>query len=122
MRRQVLRLQKGSQNKSPIGRTTILIGTDIPTLSKRDLMEALKALKTNEIVIGPANDGGYWLLGLSGRLVKPVATWPFCGIPWGTENVLSKTLKEANLAGASYCLLRKQRDIDYLEDLLPWQA
>lgn len=122
MRRQVLRAQQQSHSRAKTGRTTLLIGTDLPNLCDRDLHQALEALQEHELVLGPATDGGYWLLGLSGRLVKPVTRWPFCGIPWGSNQVKQVTLQKAADAGVMPCLLRQQNDLDCLEDLSPWQA
>ena len=122
MRRQVLRAQQRSHLQTITGRTTLLIGTDLPNLCERDLLQALKALEKHELVLGPANDGGYWLLGLSKGLVQPVASWPFCGIPWGTNQVMELTLQQAQWAGITPGLLRQQNDLDRLEDLEPWQA
>ena len=121
MRRQVLLAQK-QQKCNNIGRPTILIGSDLPTLCKLDLIKATEALQKHEIVLGPSIDGGYWLIGLSKKLVKPVASWPFIGMPWGTNQVLEKTINSANLRAISYRLLREQNDIDQLEDLAPWQV
>ncbi len=122
MRRQVLRAQRRKNPKIYSGRSTILIGTDLPDLCEQDLLCALEALNSSEIVLGPALDGGYWLIGLSGRFVKPVSSWPFCGIPWGTNQVLQKTLQNAKLVNAKYELLQIKNDIDILEDFAPWQA
>ncbi|MFL0777177.1 MAG: TIGR04282 family arsenosugar biosynthesis glycosyltransferase [Prochlorococcus sp.] len=122
MRRQILKAQLCSQSKPREGRSTILIGTDLPELCQRDLLEALSALEQHQLVLGPADDGGYWLIGLSGSLIQPVATWPFCGIPWGTEQVLPTTMQRAELAGITPALLRQQNDLDQLDDLAPWQA
>ncbi len=122
MRRQVLRAQQRHHPQISAGRTTLLIGTDLPNLCDRDLLQALEALKEHEFVLGPATDGGYWLLGLSGRLVRPVTRWPFCGIPWGSNQVKQVTLQKAADAGVMPCLLRQQNDLDCLEDLSPWQA
>ncbi|MFL0730787.1 MAG: TIGR04282 family arsenosugar biosynthesis glycosyltransferase, partial [Prochlorococcus sp.] len=121
MRRQVLRAQQRRHPQTITGRTTLLIGTDLPNLCERDLLQALEALEKHELVIGPANDGGYWLLGLSRGLVQPVASWPFCGIPWGSNQVMELTLQKAQCAGITPGLLRKQNDLDCLDDLAPWQ-
>ena len=123
MKKQVLLAQKHFQpNKRPF-RSIIIIGTDLPELSVRDLTCAVAALNTNEMVLGPANDGGYWLIGLSKKLIRPVvATWPFCGIPWGSDQVLKMTLHKAERQGTSVALLRTQFDVDNLNDLNPWQA
>ena len=115
MRRQVLRRQH--RNKT---RTTIIIGTDLPTLCQRDIIEAIEDLKYNQIVLGPSIDGGYWLIGLSGELLRPVAIWPFVNIRWGTNMVLEDTLLSAKSQGINYSLLKDRNDIDLEEDLLPW--
>ena len=115
MRRQVLKRQH--RNKP---RTTIIIGTDLPTLSQRDIIEAIESLKNNQIVLGPSKDGGYWLIGLSKKLLRPVAIWPFINIPWGTNMVLKTTLLSAASQNISYSLLKDKNDIDLEEDLFPW--
>ncbi len=115
MRRQILRVQKRYGN-----RTTILIGADLPTLCERDLIHALDALKNHEFVLGPAKDGGYWLIALSGGLLSPVISWPFTGIPWGGNQVLTETLLRAKIAGVNHYLLEQKNDLDQLSDLSPW--
>ncbi len=122
MKKQVLFAQKIFPTSSRTTRPTILIGTDLPNLCSIDLVKAIEALETNEMVIGPANDGGYWLLGLTGELVNPVKSWPFCGIPWGTNQVLKKTLLKAKQKQAKLVLLPCQNDLDSIEDISPWKA
>ncbi len=121
MKKQVLRVQKQQPNNSS-GRTTILIGSDLPSLSQVDLIKAIEALKSHEIILGPCLDGGYWLLGLNEKLVNPVVNWPFYGIPWGTNNVLSQTILRAKQKGISHDLLLEKNDVDLIEDLSPWQG
>ncbi len=122
MRKEVINAQPKTSSISQKGRPTLLIGTDLPTLCQRDLIEALDALNSSDLVIGPSSDGGYWLIGLSEKLVSPVSTWPFSGIPWATDQVLTYTLQKASIAKVSTKLLNEQNDIDFLEDLSPWQA
>ena len=134
LRRQLLRVQQQTQQRDPhkgqrlswqpraANRCSIVIGTDLPGLCLRDLLEALERLQTHELVLGPASDGGYWLIGLSGDLLKPVATWPFAGIPWGTNQVISATLEQARRNDVAPALLRQQNDIDKIEDLRYWQG
>ena len=121
MKRQVINAQQSRQNKSS-RRSTIVIGTDLPGLSQIDLIKAIEALKKHEIVLGPALDGGYWLIGFSGKSLDPIINWPFSGIPWGSNQVLKQTLISAKIKKASYKLLHQQNDIDQLEDLSPWQG
>ncbi len=117
MRKQILKAQKVN-----IVRTTILVGSDLPSLGRVDLIKAIEALKEHEIVLGPSRDGGYWLIGLSKKLVKPVPIWPFSGISWGTNKVLKQTIQRAEKERVSYVLLREQNDIDQIEDLAPWNG
>ena len=116
MRRQLLDVQINNQKRS-----SIIIGTDLPTLSERDLNEGIELLKKKQLVIGPSKDGGYWLIGLSGELLRPIPKWPFRDIPWGSNKVLSETLKLAVSKKINYALLQEKNDIDMLEDLDPWQ-
>ncbi len=121
MRRQLIKAQKApKRNTRSGGRSTLIIGTDLPWLASTDLLTAIERLKSKEMVLGPAKDGGYWLIGLSGKLLEPVATWPFCGIPWGSDKVLQKTIQLAQKASINYELLNEQSDIDRFEDLSPW--
>jgi len=115
MKHQVLQSQKRN-----FKRESIVIGTDLPSLSKLDLLEALAALEKNEMVLGPASDGGYWLIGFSKKIVTPLVTWPFSGIPWGTKEVLSTTIKRGLSKGMQIKLLRELNDLDNIEDLSPW--
>ncbi len=120
MRKEILKVQAQNLPLQKKGQATIVIGTDLPTLCRRDLIEGIKALKTYDLVIGPTTDGGYWLIGLSEKLVAPVCTWPFSGIPWGTDQVLTNTLQKAIHKQASVKLLQEHNDLDIIEDFDPW--
>ena len=120
MRKEIIKAQDKKHLLAKVSKATIVIGTDLPTLSKNDLIEALERLKNDEIVIGPSNDGGYWLIGLGNNLVNPLIVWPFSGIPWGTKDVLNTTIRKAKKEGVKVNLLRFKNDIDNLEDLKPW--
>jgi rSAM/selenodomain-associated transferase 2/rSAM/selenodomain-associated transferase 1 len=90
----------------------LVIGTDAPGVNQ-DLVEAaLRALSAAHLVLGPALDGGYYLLGLT----RP-APELFRGIPWSTEEVLKATLARARELGLTATLLPVLRDVDTLEDL-----
>lgn len=88
----------------------IVIGSDMYDLSKTDLDKAFDALKTNDFVIGPAEDGGYYLLGMNAFNADV-----FQNKAWGTETVLQDTLE--NLKNENVQLLETRNDIDLYEDI-----
>jgi len=93
----------------------VVIGSDCPEVTPQDLRDAHAALKTSDVVIGPARDGGYWLIGI--RRPCPIL---FSGIDWGTDTVLGTTLRCAQEAGLSVTRLRTLGDIDTEADWLEW--
>ena len=93
-------------------RRVILIGTDLPNLTRRHLSEAVNDLGSHDLVLGPTLDGGYYLIALS----RPVPEL-FCGLAWSTTTVLEETKKKAASLKLSVTLLRSLRDLDDLEDL-----
>jgi rSAM/selenodomain-associated transferase 1 len=94
----------------------IIIGSDCPQVELSDLRTAAKTLQARDAVIGPATDGGYWLIALN-------APCPalFENIKWSTSDVLPKTLEKANEAGLSVQLLRELTDVDTGEDWQRWK-
>jgi len=90
----------------------IIIGSDCPYLTVEDIEDATRALDTADLVLGPATDGGYWLIGLS----RPVPEL-FSQINWSTETVLEETMAKARAAGLKVHLLRELSDVDTLADL-----
>jgi rSAM/selenodomain-associated transferase 1 len=91
----------------------ILTGCDCPSLTPVDLQQALSALENGyDVVIAPAQDGGYVLVGLS----RPQAVL-FENIPWGSDKVLQLTREKAALASLSLYELASQWDVDNPEDL-----
>ena len=104
------------QTPNPI----LLIGTDLPTISTTDLIRAIQILNQKDMVLGPSADGGYWLLGLSNKLLNPLCAWPFSGIKWGTDQVLQKTARLASSNKIDYQLLQTKNDVDNIIDLSPW--
>jgi rSAM/selenodomain-associated transferase 1 len=95
----------------------VLIGSDLPTLALGDLELAFAGLNSAPLVLGAAADGGYWLIGLS----RPAAAELFCGIPWGSDQVLAATLAAAARLGLAPLLLEVRSDLDRPADLLPWR-
>jgi glycosyltransferase A (GT-A) superfamily protein (DUF2064 family) len=91
----------------------ILIGTDVPGLTSTDLKKAATILKRGaKVVIGPAEDGGYVLIGM-GRYASGV----FKGIPWGTGSVMEETRKRLQQLGWRCHELKKFWDVDRPEDM-----
>ena len=89
----------------------VLIGTDCPSLEGIHLAQAFEALDQSDLVLGPARDGGYYMIGMKRR-----ADFLFEGITWSTELVLSQTLALAAAQGMQTSLLPVLEDIDTLED------
>ena len=98
----------------------VLIGTDLPGLECCDLTRALALLKAAPLVIGPATDGGYWLIGMNRVGFQRAGTRLMSGIAWGGAEVLAQTLARAALLDLPPRLLRPQRDLDNHADLLAW--
>jgi len=97
-------------------RRVVLIGSDLPQLERADLVSAFAALDHQAAVLGPACDGGYWLIGL--RRPEPALME---GIAWGSEQVLEQTLAALARRGLEPALLPWRSDLDRGEDLGPWR-
>src|SRR5690606_1668533 len=93
-------------------RKAVIIGTDCPGLKAGLLQEALRVLDARDLVIGPANDGGYYLLGMN----KPHPAL-FESIPWSTATVFSDTMEVAARLGLETGILQQLTDVDIYEDL-----
>jgi rSAM/selenodomain-associated transferase 1 len=91
-------------------RRVAVIGTDIPRVSRARVISAFAALDGHDVVLGPACDGGYYLIALS----QPRREL-FRGIPWSTSSVLGSTLERAR--GLRVSTLEPLRDIDTLADV-----
>lgn len=86
----------------------LIVGSDIPDIDRRHVSAAFDALKTNELVFGPSDDGGYWLVGAAqgarvGRL--------FDNVRWSTEHALADTLANVR-PGVRVAMLEPLADID----------
>ena len=90
----------------------VIIGSDCYELTQETIESAFKLLIEHEVVIGPAKDGGYYLLGLK-RLIPQL----FQHIEWSTENVFSDTVKMLNHLEIKYATTPVLSDIDTIEDL-----
>lgn len=101
----------------PPGRV-VLVGTDIPGLSRRHVEDAFAALGRHDAVFGPAADGGYWLVGLRRR---PRVPRLFHAVRWSSEHALADTL--ANLGpGQTAARLEMLEDIDDGAALARWRG
>ena len=101
--------------------TVLLIGADLPDLAVQDLLQATAELRQRPLVLGPAADGGYWLLGLAASVPTAVAGGRLlAGIPWGGDQVLATTRARADALGLAVGLLRTAGDLDRPADLAPW--
>ncbi len=98
----------------------LLIGSDCPTITASIINQGLEHLLSHDLVLGPAMDGGYYLIGLSDHLKKNKKNYArlFQNIDWGTERVLAQTLNQAKKSGLSFSLLPELHDIDRPEDLV----
>ena len=97
-------------------RRVVLIGSDCPGISAPILSSAFALLTDHDLVLGPATDGGYYLIGL--RAPHPEL---FFDMPWGTAEVLVKTRATAARLGLRTALLKSLTDIDRPEDLPVWE-
>ncbi|MGB3296071.1 MAG: TIGR04282 family arsenosugar biosynthesis glycosyltransferase [Phormidesmis sp.] len=95
----------------------IVIGSDCPDITEGQILRALSLLKSHDVVLGPALDGGYYLIGLN-RLHSSL----FEHIPWSTAQVLETTQAIAHRHDLSIALLNPLSDIDRPEDLPLWNA
>jgi len=98
----------------------VLVGTDLPSLEPADLALAFAALQEQPCVIGPASDGGYWLLGLRRDGFALAGAALMGGMPWGSDQVLQATLQAAQRRQLPVQLLREQSDLDQIGDLAAW--
>lgn len=96
----------------PVPGPVVIIGTDVPDIAPAHIRTAFRLLGRHDAVLGPALDGGYWLVGLRRR---PRLLRPFGGVRWSGPHALSDTL--VNLSRASAALLETLRDVDTGADL-----
>jgi rSAM/selenodomain-associated transferase 1 len=93
----------------------IFFGADTPDLTLQIVSQAIAALQQNEIVIGPARDGGFYLIGM--RQARPEL---LTDMPWSTDQVLPETLRRLEALGIAPVMLPILSDCDRPEDLAQW--
>ncbi|WP_235296449.1 TIGR04282 family arsenosugar biosynthesis glycosyltransferase [Portibacter marinus] len=91
--------------------SVVIIGSDCAELKEKDVKKAFQILENKDVVIGPAQDGGYYLLGMNEYYPEL-----FEDKPWSQEDLLKETLATLDERGLTYELLDEKSDIDYWED------
>ena len=89
-----------------------LVGADIPDLSAEIVLKAFDLLSDKDLVFGPAEDGGYYLVGMN-RLIREI----FKNVPWSSDQTLSRSLQEAKKYGYTTGFTETLNDIDTIEDV-----
>jgi rSAM/selenodomain-associated transferase 1 len=96
----------------------VIVGSDIPDISRDRIARAFTRLGTADAVFGPSEDGGYWLVGLRRR---PRIAEIFGGVRWSGEHALADTLANAKRVGLSIATLETLSDVDTAEDYARWR-
>lgn len=95
----------------------VIVGSDIPAIGPRHIRAAFRALGANDVVFGPATDGGYWLVGARRR---PAIADLFAGVRWSGPDTLADTLR--NLKDRRVAFVETLADIDSGDDFARWRA
>lgn len=95
----------------------VVVGTDCPTVTPHVVEDAFARLDSADVVIGPASDGGYYLIGMS-RLHRAL----FEDVPWSSTDTLRITLDRARELRLAVAMLDERRDIDTVDDWRAWLA
>ena len=115
MKRQILKSQRNLKNQKK--KNIIFIGTDLPNLCHTDIEETIYKLEKKDVIIGPSNDGGYWLIAFSQRFISKNNYLPFINIKWSSNDVLKRTINNLNQQKIKIDFLNTKVDIDTLEDI-----
>lgn len=95
-------------------RRAVLVGSDIPDLTADVILEAFESLKANDVVVGPAEDGGYYLIGFNDSTFAPRI---FSGIEWSTDRVFPETIERLKSRPVRIHFAPRWRDVDTMDDL-----
>ena len=98
-------------------RKIIIIGTDLPDLCHLDLIKAISRLDYKDAILGPSNDGGYWIIGLSDKVLSRHFISPFINIKWSSDDVFQRTIDNFNLQKITADYLHSKVDIDTISDI-----
>lgn len=99
----------------------VFIGTDLPDINTEKVARAFKALGHHDAVIGPTNDGGYWLIGFRRR---PKIATAFDNIRWSSEHTMADTIRniKSEIQHPQIKMLEQLDDIDDIESYRKWQS
>ncbi|MFZ4375304.1 MAG: TIGR04282 family arsenosugar biosynthesis glycosyltransferase [Saprospiraceae bacterium] len=106
-----LRMKAACNELLPVHSSVILIGTDIPHLTTNILEESILLLENTDVVLGPSDDGGYYLIGM-----KKTNDYLFQNMTWSIDTVLSESIQRINMNKMTYNLLKTLSDIDTADD------
>ena len=107
------RMKTAFQEALDLGYIKILLtGSDIPELSSDLIFRAFENLGHNDVVLGPAEDGGYYLIGM-----KQIVNTLFDNMVWSTDSVFDETLARLRLLNLDVAILKKLSDVDTIENL-----
>lgn len=101
-------------------RRCVAIGSDYPAVTAKHMREAMEALKRDDVVFGPAINGGYWLIGINSDATGVLPAL-FDRIEWGSDHVLQQSLERVRQNGLSVSLLEELGNVDLPEDLYEWK-
>ena len=115
MKRQIFKSLRNSRDCQK--KNLIFIGTDLPNLSHLDIVKTISKLEKKDVILGPSNDGGYWLIAFSQRLISKNNYMPFINIKWSSNEVLKKTIDNLSQQKIKIDFLNTKIDIDTLHDI-----
>jgi len=115
MKRQIFKSRRNSINCHK--KNIIFIGTDLPNLSHTDIVNTISKLEKKDVILGPSNDGGYWLIAFSQRFISKNNYLPFINIKWSSNEVLKGTIDNLSQQKITIDFLNTKIDIDTLHDI-----
>ena len=104
-------------NRKKNSRKIMIIGTDLPDLCHLDLIEGISRLENKDAILGPSNDGGYWLIGFSASILKRCIVSTFINIKWSKDDVMQRTINNFYQDKVSVGYLVSKIDIDTISDI-----
>jgi len=115
MKRQIFKSRRNTRNYK--NHNIIFIGTDLPNLSHLDIVNTISKFEKKDVILGPSNDGGYWLIAFSQRFISKNNYLPFINVKWSSNEVLKKTIDNLSQQNIKIDFLDNKIDIDTLYDI-----